>query len=73
MFTLCSLENLPVNSDKNGLWIETQTLACIIEGGGDVAFLNTFHIKQYIGKQRKHFFITTLSYIVAFAFAFQIF
>lgn len=31
------------------MWIETQTLRCIIEGGGDVAFINTFHINQYLG------------------------
>lgn len=42
------------NSNKNGMWIETQTLRCIIEGGGDVAFINTLHINQYIGKQTKH-------------------
>lgn len=32
------------------MWIETQTLRCIIEGGGDVAFINTVHINQYLGK-----------------------
>jgi len=32
------------------MWIETQTLRCIIEGGGDVAFINTLHINQYLGK-----------------------
>lgn len=34
------------------MWIESQTLRCIIEGGGDVAFINTLHIKQYLGKNR---------------------
>lgn len=34
---------------KNEMWVETQTLRCIIEGGGDVAFINTFHIDQYLG------------------------
>ncbi|XP_060834228.1 transferrin-like isoform X1 [Rhopalosiphum padi] len=39
---------LPEDSNKNGMWIETQTLRCIIEGGGDVAFINTLHINQYL-------------------------
>lgn len=32
------------------MWVEAQTLRCIIEGGGDVAFINTLHINQYLGK-----------------------
>jgi len=34
------------------MWIETQTLRCIIEGGGDVAFINTLHLNQYLGKYK---------------------
>lgn len=34
------------------MWIETQTLRCIIEGGGDVAFINTLHLNQYLGKHK---------------------
>lgn len=33
----------------NEMWLETQTLRCIIEGGGDVAFINSLHINQYLG------------------------
>lgn len=40
---------LPEDSNKMGMWIETQTLRCIIEGGGDVAFINTLHINEYLG------------------------
>ncbi|VVC35460.1 Hypothetical protein CINCED_3A020998 [Cinara cedri] len=39
---------LPEDSNENGMWIETQTLRCIIEGGGDVAFINTLHLNQYL-------------------------
>lgn len=47
--TECDFDDiLPEDSNKNGMWIETQTLRCIIEGGGDVAFINTLHINQYL-------------------------
>lgn len=36
--------------------MEVQTLRCIIEGGGDVAFINTFHLNQYLGNLQFFFF-----------------
>ncbi|XP_050421210.1 transferrin-like [Adelges cooleyi] len=46
----CQYDDIfPEESNKKGLLWETLALRCIIEGGGDVAFVNTHHIDNYLG------------------------
>lgn len=48
-FSFTDTDTFSEEINKNEMWAETQTLRCIIEGGGDVAFINTFHMDQYLG------------------------
>ncbi|XP_050544987.1 transferrin-like isoform X2 [Daktulosphaira vitifoliae] len=47
----CEFDDIiPEESKKNGLLSEILALRCIIDGGGDVAFINTFHLSQYLAQ-----------------------